>query len=152
AAATHFAVRIPAGVTAGTETSVQLSAQDDDNRFVSDFSGTVDLSSSDADATLPASVTFVHGHATVQVTFANSGQQSLTATDETDPTIVGTATTNVAEPDVATHFVMYLPSGATANSPVTVHLVAEDSVNEFVSTYNGTVDLTSSDGGAMLPA
>jgi hypothetical protein len=149
---THFVVSMASGATSGVPLTVKLVAEDAQNHFVSDYSGTADLSSSDGSATLPASVTFQNGHARFQVTLATSGQQTLTATDSVDASRTGTATTNVAAADVATHFVLYMPSGATSGKAVTVHVVAEDVQNDFVSTYTGTTDLSSSDDSVTLPA
>ncbi len=152
ATASHFVVLVPAGATIGTPVTVQLLAESANNHLATGYDGTADLSSSDAGATLPATVTFNHGHATIQVTFATAGQQNVTATDSADGSITGTATTNVVTPDVATHFVLSMPSGATAGKPVTVQVVAEDAQNFPVKDYDGTADVSSSDGGATLPA
>jgi hypothetical protein len=152
AAATHYVVSLRAGTTIGASVWVQLVASDAQNHFVSDYSGTADLVSSDGSATLPASVTFQNGHASVQMTFATLGQQTVTATDSVDASLTGAASTNVAATAVATHLVLYMPSGATIGTPVTVHVVAEDAQNDLVSNYTGTADLGSSDKSALLPA
>jgi hypothetical protein len=148
---THYVMLIPSGATIGTAVTVQIVAENDNNHQVSGFSGTADLTSSDGSATLPSTVTFANGHATAQVTFGTAGQQTVTATDNSDSSITGVATTNVATPDVATHFVVLMPSGATTGKPVTVKVVAEDAQNFIVKNFSGTADLTSSDGSATLP-
>jgi hypothetical protein len=149
--ATHFVVALVPGTTSGTSTTVALLAEDAQNRFVISYDGTANLTSSDASATLPSTVTFKNGHASFQVTFVTSGSQSVTATDGTNSSITGTATTNVAAPAVATHYVLYMPAGASAGKSVSVQLVAEDAENFIVPGYSGTANLSSSDTAATLP-
>jgi len=148
----YFTMSMPSGVTAGAAVRVQLRAMDAQNQVMSSYSGTANLASSDSSATLPATVTFQNGRASFQVTFATNGQQTVTATDSVDASPIGTATTNVAATAVATHFVVTMTPGATSGTPVTVRIVPEDAQNHFVSNYSGTVNLTSSDGSATLPA
>ena len=152
AIATHYFLSFPSGTTAGQTATAKLLAFDANNHFVQNYSGTADLTSSDAAITLPASVTFQNGQATFQVTLATVGQQTITATDEADASIGATATTNVASPSLATHYLLTIPSGATVGSPVTVQVTAIDAENFPVKGDNSTVDLTSSDGAATLPA
>ncbi len=150
--ANHYVLSLPSGTTAGQTVTARLLAYDANNHFVQDYSGTADLSSSDPAATLPASVTFQNGRATFQVTLATAGQQTITATDEADASIGATATTNVAAESVATHYLLTIPSGATVGSAVTVQITAIDAENFRVKGDSSTVNLTSSDGAATLPA
>lgn len=151
-ATTHYAVYMPSGASAGKAVNVQVVAEDAENHYVADYTGTANLSSSDAGATLPASVTFQNGHASFQVTFAAIGLQTVTATDSTTSTLAGSASTNVAAAPTATHFVVSLPQGVAAGSPVNVQLLAEDAQNQLIQGYSGTVNLAASDSGATLPA
>jgi hypothetical protein len=52
----------------------------------------------------------------------------------------------------ATHLVVSAPSNATAGTPVSVTVTAEDQFDNTVAGYTGTVHFTSSDGAAVLPA
>src|SRR5262249_28338622 len=113
---THFVVYLTQGATTSSPVTVQLLAEDAQNFVVNSYSGTVDRSSSDSGATLPASVTFENGHAHFQVTFASEGQQNITATDSATSGLTGVGTTNVVIP----HFVIDLPKGVSAGVPVTV--------------------------------
>ena len=79
--ATHFALVLPTDSTIGQSTSVELVALDAENHVVSNYSGSVALTSSDNSAKLPASITFVGGVAHFRVTFETAGQETLTATD-----------------------------------------------------------------------
>ncbi len=151
-AATHYVITLAPGVTGGNAVNVQVLAEDASNHLAGSYSGTATITSSDSGATLPASVTFDNGRASFQVTLATLGQQSITVTDNATSTLTGSATTNVAAPVTATHYAVYMPSGAMAGKAVTVQLVAEDAENHFVAGYSGTANLFSSDSGATLPA
>ena len=120
----------------------------------SSFSDTADITSSDPSATLSASsVTFKNGFATLQVTFATAGSQTVTATDVDALSLVGVGTTNVGAPDVATHLALTLPlTGVAEGQPVNVHAVALDAQNHVVLSYTGTASVTTSDSAATLSA
>ena len=94
--ATHFAVVLPQNVTAGQTLTVEIVALDAQNHIVQNYANTAAVIVSDKAATLsPTTVTFQHGIASVQVTFATLGSQSLTVTDSVTSTLTGTGTTNV---------------------------------------------------------
>ena len=50
----------------------------------------------------------------------------------------------------ATHFALTAPAAATAGTPITLTVVALDSLNQTATGYSGTVHLTSSDPQAVL--
>ena len=50
------------------------------------------------------------------------------------------------------HFLVTAPGGTTAGSPFIVIVTAEDSFNNVVGGYNGTVQFTSSDSLAQVSA
>ena len=91
------------------------------------------------------------------MTFATTGNQTITATDSSNSSLTGTAKTNVIPvnvltPTVATHFVLILPPTAPNGVPVTVGIVALDANNNPVPTYAGTMNLSTSDPNAKLSA
>ena len=88
--ASQFVVSMPQNVPNGSPVNVLVRAEDAQGDFASSFSGTASVSSSDTAATIPSTVTFNHGFATLQVTFVTAGSQSLTLTDSASSTpIVG---------------------------------------------------------------
>jgi hypothetical protein len=94
--ATHFALLLPRNVTAGQTLTVEIVALDAQNHIVQNYANTAAVTVTDLSATLsPTTVTFQHGIASVQVTFATLGSQSLTVTDSADSTLTSSATTNV---------------------------------------------------------
>jgi hypothetical protein len=74
----------------------------------------------------------------------------LTATDTASSSITGTA--NITVSQATTHFVVSAPANATAGTPITFTVTAEDSLNNVASGYSGTVHFTSTDAQAGLPS
>ena len=136
----------------GRPVTVRMFALDANDNVVRSYSGTVKLTSTDAAATLPATVTFNNGVATFQVTFATAGSQTLTATDSSDATLTGSVTTIVAAPVVASQYSVRLQQRVRSGVPATVQILALDSSGMIVRSYSGTANVTSSDTAATLPA
>ena len=100
--AAGFAVALPWAVPPGVPVTVTITAVDAQGRAMTSHRGTATLSSTDPAAKLPATVTFVNGKATVRVTFATTGEQTLSvsqlsATNGSIAAIVGSATTQVGQ-------------------------------------------------------
>src|SRR5439155_286612 len=89
------------------------------------------------------------GQGIFTVTLNTAGIQTLTATDNNTSGVTGTITGtsgNIAVSTVvqpATHFAVTAPISATAGSPFTLTVIAEDASNATVPTYNCTVHSTS---------
>jgi hypothetical protein len=148
--ATHFVLSAPAGATAGKPVTVTVTAEDVYGNVCPGYTGTVQFSSTDAAAALPASSTLTNGVGTFSVTFETVGNQTLTATDAAN-NIVGSSAVTVS-PSTATHFVVSAPTAATAGTPVTLTVTAKDAANNTATGYTGTVQFTCSDPNAVLPA
>ena len=90
---------------------------------------------------------------TFTVTLKTAGSQSITATDTTTPAITGTLSGITVSPAAASQFVLSgLPSTATAGVAQTVTVTAQDPYGNVATGYTGTVQFTSSDTAASLPA
>jgi WD40 repeat protein len=89
--ATHFSVTAPATASAGTSFSITVIALDASNTVVVGYGGTVHLTSSDAQAALPADSTLVNGTKNFSVTLESAGSQTITATDTVTPAITGSS-------------------------------------------------------------
>ncbi len=149
----------PTAETAGTSFSLTVTAQNSSGKTDTGYTGTIQFTSSDAQAVLPANFTFVAGDAgtytfTNVVTLKTAGSQSVTATDTTTSAITGTLSGITVSPAAASQFVLSgLPSSTTVGvvaQPVTV--TAEDPYGNVATGYAGTVHFTSSDPIAKLPA
>jgi hypothetical protein len=152
-------------VSAGVATSVRVVALDDSNHVVTNYTGTVQLSSTDSSTTVggtavPTTYTFTaadRGAHVFSVTPGTTGSEALTATDTSSSSITGSVTLQVSPAPVATHFLVVVPQSAQAGKPAAVVVEALDASNHVVPNYTGTVQLSSSDtaatlGGATLPA
>src|SRR5262249_1777162 len=76
----------PATQTAGAAFSVTVNAVDANWNPLTNITDTVAITSSDANATLPASSALVNGSQNFNVTLKTAGSSTLTATDATDGT------------------------------------------------------------------
>src|SRR5205823_3925591 len=116
------------------------------------YIGPVRFSSSDAQAVLPGFSTLSNGVGTFTANLKTAGNQTVTATDVVIGSLTGTSGTIAVSPAAATHFVVSTPASATAGvaSPFTV--TAKDAFNNTAIGYGGTVQFTSSDAQALVPA
>ena len=73
----------PTAQTAGTAFNVTVNAVDDNWNVVNTVTDTVAITSSDANATLPANAALVAGTKTFSVTLKTAGSQTVTASDVT---------------------------------------------------------------------
>lgn len=153
--ATHFAVFAQRDVSAGSELRVTVVAVDGHNRPVKGYTGSVDLTSTDGSAVLPAEYTFTaedRGRHTFAVTLNTEGSQTITATDTADPAVAGSVAVTVDPARVATHLFVSIERNAYAGSAARVVVAVLDADNRRVTGYTGTVQFTSSDASAVLPA
>ncbi len=152
--AVHFSLVAPASVTAGVPFNITVIAQDAGLNPAVGYTGTITFTSSDSLAGLPANYTFVvadNGVHTFSATLKRSGNQSITATDVSNPALVGTLPINVA-PGAARSYGVSAPAGALASVPFSVAVTAFDLFGNTAVGYAGTVRFTSSDPAATLPA
>src|SRR5260370_13317915 len=118
--ATKLLVTAPASSAAGAAFSVTVTAQDQYNNTVTNYTGTITFTSSDPQAVLPGSYTFVAGDNGVHtfsngVTLKTAGSQTVTATDGGGHT--GSATVNVTcAHGRATHSLATPPPPAASRS------------------------------------
>jgi hypothetical protein len=150
--ATHFDVLAPAAAVAGTDVTATLTARDADGGASYHYSGTAHLASSDPDADLPATVTFVHGKATVSATFHTPGAQTISVTDPVVASITGTgAPTVVNAPPTST-----TSSTTTPTSTSTSTSSSSTTSSTSTSTTSSTAPVASAPsalaGAAAVPA
>lgn len=150
-AATHFSVSAPSTATAGAPISFTVTALDQSNSTAADYAGTVHFTSSDGSAVLPADLPLTNGVGTFSATLKTAGGRTITATDTTTSSITGTSSSIVVSAAAATHFSVVAPASTTSGGAFNVAVTALDAFNNTVTGYTGTVQLTSSDGQAVLP-
>jgi len=88
-AATHLSVTAPGSATTGTAFNFTASALDASNNVVTNYSGTVHFTSTDAQAVLPANSTLTNGTETFSATLNTAAAQTITATDTVTASITG---------------------------------------------------------------
>jgi Ca2+-binding RTX toxin-like protein len=121
------------------------------------FADTVNFTSSDTQAVLPANYTFSSGNGGIRIfsaTLKTAGSQSITVQDVTNPNVLaGTRAGIMVNPAAATTLqVSGFPSSVTAGTAYNFTVTALDPYGNVATGYRGTVMFTSSDGSASLPA
>lgn len=151
--ASHFSVASTTSVAAaGAAFSFTVSALNASNTVVTDYSGTVSLTSSDSQAVLvPVSATLTNGTGTFSATLKTAGAQTITATDTVTPSITGTSNSININPGAVARLAVNAPGNATTRAPVSVLVMALDTYNNLLNTYSGKVHFTSTDSKAILP-
>ncbi len=155
--APHDTLVLSAGTsqTAGNSFSLTVTAETSSGTTDTGFTGTINFTSTDPQASLPGSFTFVSsddGTATFTVTLKTAGSQSITATDPSSPAITGTESGIEVSPAAASQFVLSgFPSTVTAGVAQSFSVTATDPYGNVATGYTGTVAFTSSDPAAVLP-
>ncbi len=159
----------PTAQTAGTAFTVTVNAVDANWNKVTSVTDTAAISSSDANAVLPSSAALVGGTKTFTVTLKTAGSRTVTASDLTYTTRAASTSSYVTIiPATFTKLQLLVPGeyaapgtsiGKTGSPssqrsavPFTVTVNAVDAYWNVVGSVTHTVRITSSDGGATLPA
>jgi hypothetical protein len=166
-------VKVPEQAAVGANTPVTVEIVDQSGHRLTNYTGTVTLSSTDTTATgtathhttaasLPITYTFTgrdHGEHTFLVKFNENAATTGTpttvtasATNGSDPALTGSATLTVYPANTVTHFGLFSFSQAVSGSPTAVFLVALNASNHVVTSYTGAVTFTSSDSTATVSA
>jgi hypothetical protein len=150
----HLVVASATTDVAGNSLSVTVTADNASNAADAGFTGTVQFSSTDAQAGLPSSYTFTSadkGSHTFSVTLKTAGSQTVTASDAAISSSVTTSPIAVS-PAAASQFVLSgLSSTATAGAVQTLIVTAKDPYGNVATGYTGSVSFASSDTAASLP-
>jgi len=144
----------PATAVAGSQYSFSITAQDSFQNIVPDYAGTVQFSTSDPIATLPANYTFNpgadNGTHSFNATLRRAGQQSITLTDAAN-SLQATLNLTVV-PGPLSILAMNGASGVVAGTPYNFSVTAQDAFQNTVTSYSRTVQFSSSDSTATVPA
>jgi hypothetical protein len=154
AASTLTFTGVPSSVTAGGPFSLIVTARDPFNNIATGYRGTVTLTSTDSQATLPGNYTFTAAdggvHTFNSVILRTAGSRTVTAQDTTDGTITGSSTVTVS-PAAADHFSVSASGSVTAGTAFDLTVTALDAFNNTATSYTRIVSLTSADASAVLP-
>jgi hypothetical protein len=141
--------------TAGVAQTFSVKVKDTYGNWTSSYVGTVNFSSSDAQAGLPASYTFAAADAgshTFSATLKTAGTQSLTVRDATTTTTLGTQSGIAVTAAAAASLVLSGYPATVAGSSKTFTVTAKDAFGNTASGFLGSVNFSSSDAKAALPA
>lgn len=148
ATVTSFTISGFPATTAGAAKSFTVTARDASGQIVSGYTGTIQFSSSDVKAGLPASYTFTAADAgthTFTATLKTAGTQTITATDIASATVKGNQSGIVVSAAAASKFVVSAPATVTQGSGFKFTITARDAYGNIATGYRGTIRLTSSD-------
>ncbi len=150
----RFIVAAPASTTAGSPSTLTVTAQDNYGNLASGYTGTVHLTSSDTQAVLPADYTFTadeNGSHTFTATLKTAGLTTVAATDTLTATTLGRSNGIVVTPSVAVSLGL-VGGGGHIGSAKAVTVKAFDVFGNVATGYNGVVHLSASDAKMVLPA
>jgi hypothetical protein len=146
----------PSSTTAGVAHTFTVTALNADGTVNTGYTGTVQFTSSDSKAVLPANYTFTaadQGVHTFTVTLKTAGGQSLTATDTATGSTTGSESGITVNPAAASTLVIGgMPSSVTQGKSYAFTVTALDPYGNVATGYTGTVHFSSSDSAAKLPA
>jgi hypothetical protein len=147
----HFAISVPTSTAAGTAFAFTVTAENPNNTTDTGYTGTVQFTSSDTQAVLPASMALISGIGTFSATLKTAGSQTLAATDSVNSTLTGSSAAVAVTPLAATHLAVTGPANVAAATPFAFTVTAEDPFGNAATSYNGTVGFTTTDSSATLP-
>lgn len=141
-------------ILAGTAISVQVNAIDDWWNVISTVSHEVQMSSSDATASLPPNAPLFNGTRQFSVTLNGTGVHTVTAHDITQPSVLpGTSSQILVNPGELYQFTFANIVGpVTAGIPFPVSITAEDQAGNRLEEYGGNLTLSANTGvGTISP-
>lgn len=147
-----FALSAPGTAVIGSTIQFTVTAIDSNGLTVTNYSGTLKFTSSDALAKLPGNSQLFSGTGTFSATMGTSGNATITATDTSSANLTGVSS-SIAVSGPATHYSLNnVPANIYARAQFTVGITALDASNNLATSYSGTAQLKSSDSAAMLPS
>jgi len=129
-----------------------IRAEDAYGNVATGYMGTVHLTSSDMQATLPANSALTNGTGPFSVTLKTLGSQTITATDTVTASLKGTSSPINVVSNAATHLSVGGPGNIDTRKTFQLTVTALDAANNTSAVYTGEVHFTSSDSQAKLPA
>ncbi len=146
---------LPSTETAGSSFNFTVTAEDKYGNIATGYTGTIGFSSTDAQAVLPSSYSFLAGNEgtfTFSATLKTAGSQTITASDSTNDLSATSAGVTV-DPGAAVSLVVSgYPNPDTDGTSDNFTVTAYDAYGNVATGYTGTVDFSSSDPKASLPS
>ena len=156
AVATKFmVVSSVAPTVAGSPVLVTVTAQDDLGHTATNYSGSVQITTTGGNPILPANATLFNGVGTFQVTLRTvaGGPWTIKASDVVNAGLTGSTVPISVTPAAVTSFAVVTPTGTLiTGTPFNVTVQAIDVYSNVVPGYTGNVALTSTDSRAATLA
>ena len=153
--AARFVVTGATSGSAGHANRVTVAALDAFGNLAAGYTGTVVLTSSDPNASLPTPTAFTladaGSHDFLQVALNTAGVQTIHAQDSNQPTVYGTQGNVLVTGAAATRLIVSTSQVALAGAPQQATVSAIDAYGNVDTNYTHTVTWTSSDPAAVLP-
>jgi hypothetical protein len=146
---------VPATAVAGAAFNITVNVLDAFGNLAGDYTGTVQFTSTDPQAVLPANYTFTTadgGSHTFSVTLQTAGNQTVSVADAAKGVAATTSTAVAVTPAAVASFKVVSFAGSVAGQVLGMTVTAQDAYGNTVTGYQGTVHFTSSDAQAGLPA
>ena len=151
-AGTHFAFSgTPTSILAGAVVSFTVTIEDASNHVLTGYNGTLHFTSNDPQASLPSDATLTAGVGVFNAALKTAGSDTLTATDVVANSIQGTSAAITVNAGAVNHFAVGTPGFVTPGTPFNVTVISQDTFNNSVTGYSGTVAVSSTDPTANLP-
>jgi hypothetical protein len=138
-------VSAPSAVMAGGAFPVNLTIKD---AFGNGYNGPVTLASSDGQTLSLPSFNMVNGSATLSLVLKKAGTLTLAASAGS---LKGSTNAITVNPAAAVTFAISAPGTVTAGTNFNVSVMAQDAYGNTVTTFNGIVNLYSTDGQSVSP-
>jgi sugar lactone lactonase YvrE len=152
AAANSFRITgFPSPTTAGNSGLFTVTALDPYGNVATGYSGSVHVTSTDSQASLPSNANLVNGTNGFGATLRTAGTQSLTVTDTVNASITGAQAGITVSPGTAISLRVSTALQVTAGVATTAMVSAVDAYGNVATSYGGTVHFSSSDSRAVLP-
>ncbi|MCX6235923.1 MAG: HYR domain-containing protein [Bacteroidetes bacterium] len=139
----------PISQTAGTAFNITVNAVDANWNVINTVTDVVGITSSDANANLPANASLSGGTQTFSVTLNTAGSATVTASDITDTgKIPNTSPSINVIPGSLNNFLVEAAAGGDIPSQIvettfSIKITARDAENNIVTGFTGTVDISS---------
>jgi len=154
----HLAiVGIPESPVAGIALDITIRAEDVHDNISSDYLGTIQFSSNDSQASLPATYKFTVSDSGVHtflsgVTFRTADTTTLRVQDIDGEPFGELTGINVLPGDCVSFQVTGLPEAVPVGTPCDVEVKALDNWQNVATRYSGTITFTSNDPSCSLPS
>lgn len=143
----HFSFDIiPSPQIVGYPFEITITAIDGNNNIFTGFTGTVDLTTDVGTIEPIATENFENGKITQWVTLTGEGKHTISAT-RTNGTETGNSNVFFLENSVLHNFSFkFIPVSQVAYIPFEISIAAKDETNNTVTSFTGTVDLSTTSG------